>query len=510
MSPTVAHYGPVTPSHRAHLSARPSSKLQDSPFSDYFTDDGRSPEPHSGSAPSPEMQALLIRLNRLPAQLIRGERDNESEMVAIVGRKVAEMEAQLSSVHAQTRLPVELEDSGLFMEEDADEDEEEDGKASAPSRHDTPTHDDVFNPAVTEENRKAEHDFLLLEAQRILGSVRKAEENLRKRHAELQELNERYVSQVEEISTQLDALDSERDSFVTKNEELRSENATLRRDMVISNHELLWLKMQFQALKLEVRAGDEGAERLERYAPQLKEDIQAVKRERLARRWKAWEEDWKDVERRLGRRKRRYNNLTTDEEQELGADDEFADADYEEEDGWRVEKVTEEGGKTQRIVLTRISLDAGETIEEELSTVDEDAVVESIEEDDGVDETSELSLDIDLVAVESTLDSFPWKPTYEDQSTQTDAPGSSSNSTSTSSWILANAEGASDDEQNEEDECAITTSPPSEADFERFSDDDTSEYEEEIVLRSSSPVTRTAWQELWTGLTHLAGMGEGD
>jgi hypothetical protein len=60
------------------------------------------------------------------------------------------------------------------------------------------------------------------------------------------------------------------------------------------------------------------------------------------------------------------------------------------------------------------------------------------------------------------------------------------------------------------DECAITTSPSSEADFEEGTED---EEAEEATSKNSGSLeevkssgARSAWQELWTGLTHLAGM----
>lgn len=407
------------------------------------------------------------------------------------------------------------------MEEDGDAEDEE-ARSSVTSRHDTPTHDDVFNPLVTDENRKAEHDFLLLEAQRILGSVRKAEESLRKRHAELRQLNETYITQVEEINTQLTVLETERENSASTNKGLRNDNVALKREMAVSGHELLWLKMQFQALKLEVRAGDAGAERLTQYAPQLRDDIQSVKRERFARRWKAWEDDWQDVERRLGRRRRRYDSFAAAEEDVAGGvvEDTIGD---EESGGWVLDKVTEQDGKMQRIVLTRVLSHHSQDVadedpssaeeEEDATVIIEEGIIESIEEESpepnsGEDPSSPptLLLVTDLPTIETFPSLSPRPPTsYEDTATQT--PTSAPSLTSTSSWVFAEADTGAGAE-DAEDECAITTSPPSEVDVDEFSDEEatTPRLDAKRETGPGSPGLRTAWQELWTGLTHLAGM----
>ncbi|KAK5175031.1 uncharacterized protein LTR77_000167 [Saxophila tyrrhenica] len=519
---TSSSRGPVTPSMK-----RPDSKLQDSPFSDYFTDDGRSPTPNNASsAPSPETQQLLVRLGRLQSQLMRGESENERETVAIVGRKVQEMEGLLDSVHSQTRPPVELEDSGLFMEED--EEDEEDEEEEAKDDNETPlanakaqqhTSDDIFTP----ENRQAEHDFLILEAQRVLTSMRKLESNLRTRHADLEELHTRYTTHVSEVETRLDTLEEEAESLISNNETLKTENAALKQDLRFDQTELLWLKMQLKVIEAEVQASEDGARRLEGYAPELREEIQDVKRERVAEMIRRWEGDWEVVRRRMRGRRRVYD-VFADEVDVEGSDEDEEEV-GEGEMNWQLSTAKHSDGRLHSITITRSS-----------ANTDEDSTDDVDEPSDEPPQPSEPTLSIasNLLVIETAPTAPPPAPPfiYADQATQTSrpqSPASSASARSTSSWLFASeyqadhsplpgpGPGAGAGDRGGE-ECAITTASEAEEDSESY------EFDDGYGATASGGKggkkgggegggkggVKTAWQELWAGLTSLAGLEVGE
>ncbi len=517
MSNTMARSGydpPVTPSHHTH-SSRPTSKLQDSPFSDYFTDDGRSPESSStGSAPSPETQQLLVRLNRLQSQLMHGERENERETVAVMENKVREMEGLMDSVHAQTRLPVELEDSGLFMEEDEEDDEEEAKDTETPVaegefRSQMQPSEDPFSPIA--EERQAEHDFLILEAQRVLGSMQKVEQNLRTRHAELRELNDRYSSHAEEVDRRLESLETETEALETDNQTLKTENEALKQDLGFDQTELLWLKMQLKTLEVEVTSSEDGARRLEVYAPELRDEIQDVKRERVAEQMRRWEVDWVDVRKRMKGRRRAYDVFALEEDEEAESEEDGDDASK----GWLLSMVKNDDGELQSITITRVATDSGEAAddndndetadieddepeEEQLSFAEHMFIIDNSPTAEPEPEDQPLSLASNLPVIETVPidpESTPER-IYSDQATPCDSR--------TSSWLFADEYQADHSIVPGPDDCAITTSSE---DSEGYEFDDDADVGKGVVEPTK---TKSAWQELWSGLSNLAGLGEED
>ncbi|KAK3680387.1 hypothetical protein LTR37_021264 [Vermiconidia calcicola] len=553
----MAPYAPTTPSRKTHTSSHPSSKLEDSPFSDYFTDDGRSSNEHAYHAPSPETQQLLVRLSRLQSSLMRGERENEQQTIDMLARKVGEMEEQLSSVHAQTRLPAELEDSGLFMEdEDEDEEQVKDETPSATSVATAQRYEGSSDGAervdsvVIAENQRAESDYLYLEAQKILENVTV----LHKRQDELKNLIDQYQS-TQETS------DREHEILKTSNETLKTENEALRSDLGFDQTELLWLRLQFKALGVEVQVSDVAALQLEDYAPGIKGDIQQVKRERIRDEMERWDCDWVDVYARMGKRRRKYGILGPHEDQDGSVEDSG-------EAQWQLKVVKGgEGNRVQSITITRLDEEGrpfgcegaesiGEDEEEakeqlamtaQLQTVETTPVV--IPPMDEISRPERLTLSSDLEVVETTpfepaqttqteeakeqlsmiaqlqtvettpipipIEEGPPKPeqltlaahleavdttpceaaeTYTHNSTQTEA---------TYSWLFDDEEGHADPDKGE-DYCAITTSEE-----DNFSDDGTEVGDDEDASSLGYPL-KTAWQELWHGLANLAGMGKED
>jgi len=295
--PTMSMPGPglMTPAkERSH--SQFDARLQDSPFSDYFTDDARSIEyTTSGAsydAPSTETQQLLVRLSKLQAHLMRAG-DSEQDALNIVERKIGEIDDELNALHSQTRRPAELDDSGLFSDVESPLE-----KAGASARQDSAasghtgldgTCDIPEEPECTPESKQAELDYQVVEAQRVLENVTKAQEELRKRHAELVELNDDYASQIADHEQEI--------------EQLRSENETLKSDLGFDHSELLFLKLQMKALQVEVES--------------LEDDDPAGKRAergRIMEEMDRWRSDWHDVERRVKRRSSRHRSVSAGDE----------------------------------------------------------------------------------------------------------------------------------------------------------------------------------------------------
>ncbi|KAK4555697.1 hypothetical protein LTR86_007450 [Recurvomyces mirabilis] len=231
MPSTATMSGPLTPAKQI---ARFSDAmgLRDSPFSDYFTDDARSIEHNFDGAayemPSSQTQQMLVRLNKLQAQLMRAGEDG-GDALNIVGRKL------------------KLDDSGLFMDDD------DEPAATTPARASTAEAyfgglDGAVEEAeddVTPEEKAAERDYQLVEAQRVLDNVTRAQEELRKRHAELVQLNDDRAVQIEDYQQEV--------------ERLRSENESLKSDLGVDHNELLFLKLQLKSPEVgeEEETGDQ-------------------------------------------------------------------------------------------------------------------------------------------------------------------------------------------------------------------------------------------------------------
>ena len=474
----VNRHAPVTPA-KSMNSSRPSSKLQDSPFSDYFTDDARSTTEYS--VPSSETQQLLVRLSKLQSQLMRGEDGiSERDTLHIVERKMSEIEVQLNALHSQTRMPPELEDSGLFMEEEEEEDPEfkeetPNGRPYASPMQVEGGVAELLTPPVTAENKQAEHDFLLLKAQQALESVSKAQEQLRQRHVELRELNDAHIYETEERDRQIEAL--------------KSENEALKSDLGFDHSELLFLNLQFKALEIDVGALNDEAASEE--SQETVTEASETKRDRILQEMEQWRSDWEDVDGRMKRRRTRYGVLSAKGKRDSNASA-FGMGNDEEGD-WRLDTVVREHGSVQSISMRRVNgqqppsgLDgAADAVPEPKPARDIEASAEHNSGQQGIADS---------------------KATYTHTSTQTGSVPPS--------WLLSHEiDQDAAEEAFHEDDCAITTSSEDNDTSSTFSEDERDEVDDEEDTPTSSSVTssspnKTAWQDLWEGLASLAGVKE--
>jgi hypothetical protein len=480
-----ASAAPYTPSKHVTLDA---AKLHDSPFSDYFTDDARSISlSASGAAydaPSTETQAMLVRLNKLQAQLMRsGEEEGGEEALGIVERKMSEIEREIGALHSQTR--ISIDDSGLFLEEEEspapfarDERAKEDGVGYFGRRRDSGTEQDED---VTPEHRQAEQDFQLVEAQRVLENVTRAQEELRRRHAELVELNDAHVLQIEEREAEL--------------ERLRGENEALRSDLGFDHSELLFLKLQLKGLEVELDEAHEDRG----ITSQIREDSKRRKRGRILEEMEKWRSDWHDVDARFRRRRSRYGVLSADgRDRTLASELDAKDSEME-EGQWQLETVKKSSSGGRRVDSITIR-----RLESEYAGSGVDGAAD---ERKGEEQAAAEKADVKEPKKEPRTQMHDsGMKSYSNHSTQTNAlPPTSEQASQTDLSFPPHISNSplEEDEGDLDDECAITTSPATP----EQGLSPVIQPLEGVLRQLPIPEVKTAWRELWEGLSELAGMG---
>ncbi|KAI7285091.1 hypothetical protein KC345_g1938 [Hortaea werneckii] len=287
-------------------------RLQDSPFSDYFTDDARSEDTSAGKSSrysgvdggagawlSEEGQDLLARLGRLQTRVMQAEEGEQEGVRRIVERKVQELELELEDWYRRPG-SAELEDSGFI-----DEEGEEAGGASEAVEglglhgvSERPEREDVEQEDASLQKVDSESDLQLSEARQILENVTKAQEELRQRHTELRLLNDQHLEQLENNESEI--------------ETLRSENESLRSDLGFDHSELLFLKLQMKAIEVEVEDLDKPASQSQKLANHGQHGEKNVRRGQILQEMDQWRNDWQDVNGRLKRRLSRYGVLSAD------------------------------------------------------------------------------------------------------------------------------------------------------------------------------------------------------
>ncbi|KAK4964284.1 hypothetical protein LTR28_003877 [Elasticomyces elasticus] len=245
---------PSTPVHPRRSIGDYDPPSQDSPFSDYFSSSTPSvTTPWPGSAPT---HKLLLRLNVLGAQILRHSHGvYATEMLML---KLQELEDMLHAPEAQTRMPADMADSGLFMEDDEPEVDvsaqaaEVDHHATVdPSTLSVGLDDTVHTPNTTAqdgtpaESKDTVNDRFLLEAQTVLARITTANADLRLRHKELKQIHEINLVRVEKQKQKMHLL--------------RSENKALRSDLTVAHSELLSLKRELKAVEAQIDTLDNSA-----------------------------------------------------------------------------------------------------------------------------------------------------------------------------------------------------------------------------------------------------------
>jgi hypothetical protein len=492
---TVSYDGPPRTPAKTTMHRRHSSTIQDSPFSDYFTDDARSLE--SQTTPTSETQHLLVRLNKLQSQLMRG--DNAPEMLNIVGRRVDEIESEVERLPSHDCFPEEMEEE---MEEQFFTERERDvllssrpGSKRQPNRPNPLGIDGV--PQIDEDEinwDKERQEKLLTEAQTALHFLTEAQEQLRQRHQELVNLNEEHSLDMEEKEMEV--------------ERLRSENESLKSDLGFDHSELLFLELQLKSLEVECEDS--------MYHPKL---------ERLQRQMENWRDDWRDVEARFKKRRARYGVAGNSDR---SIRDSTAGVERDDDDNpqdWKVDIQKQGTKRVNSLTIRRVSResDSEEQDQERKDSAKEEAPTPTKAHVADLDSTpkprsSEQQQQRQQKPQHQQLNQKT--PTYTSQATQTTPPPSPS----VSPVPLAEALGLNGAFSPGVDDCAITTSPSSVADSdeedegEEEEEEQTEEVETEKQLQTITPPARdarneqkrTALRELWSGLTDWAGLGDDD
>jgi hypothetical protein len=489
---TVSYDGPPRTPAKTNMHRRHSSTIQDSPFSDYFTDDARSLE--SQTTPTSETQHLLVRLNKLQSQLMRG--DNAPEMLNIVGRRVDEIESEVERLPSHDCFPEEMEEEmeeGFFTERERDV-----LLSSRPGSKRQPNSSNALGidgvPQINEDEvnwDKARQEKLLNEAQTALHFLTEAQEQLRQRHQELVNLNEEHSLDMEEKEMEV--------------ERLRSENESLKSDLGFDHSELLFLELQLKSLEVECEDS--------MYHPKL---------ERLQRQMENWRDDWRDVEVRFKKRRARYGVAAHSDQ---SVRDSTTGAERDDDDNpqdWKVDIQKQGTKRVNSLTIRRVSResDSEEQDQERKDSAKEEAPTPTKAHAADLDSTpkprsSEQQHQQQKQQKPQHLNQPPTKPTsYTSQATQTTPPPSPS----VSPVPLAEALGLNGAFSPGVDDCAITTSPSSVADSdEEDEEEDENESEEQLQVAKTPPVRdarteqkRTALRELWSGLTDWAGLGDDD
>ena len=462
---------PSTPSRDSDSSQwRVASNLQDSPFSDYFTDDAR-----SETEMSSETQQMVSRLHRLQAKLVRDERRSEKSSMNLVGKRLDALEGELRRAELHARASGQSEDSVLFtgiMEEE----EEEKYRANITPSGATDDGDSKMKPQP--ESQSAEQDHLIELAQQVMTNVTEAHEQLEMRQAEINAMNESFASQLEEHSRQVEAL--------------RSENEGLRLDIQMDYSELLFLKLQFKTLEYEVDRFIDGLEGRRPQDPRLQS---GRSRNETLQDLDHWRKDWGEVDGRMRRRRishgvlspvaKRHRYTPYDGEADIGT---CGDSD------WELETVEKSVGRRVESITIRRTAGSRDPPTRDATPRNDDQA-----------------------NADAPRESLPQpKPAYSHRAMQTCLPPISTHGTQTSAADLPHPFTDTENLVERELDCAITSS----------SEDDDSVYSAGIgeadVLSSTTSVAggseqgsaedsplRVAWLDLWEGLSNMAGMGEG-
>ncbi|KAK4634114.1 hypothetical protein CLAFUW4_00583 [Fulvia fulva] len=501
---------PHTPAKKG---LRRNSSLQHSPFSDYFTDEARSIDSASvhSNAPSMETKQLLVRMNILQSQLMRNHSDASREAISIVGRKLGEIELELNSLHSHKRSHAEL-DSGVFMD-----DEESDTKSTTPHSRQVSMHSSYalsFDGAMhlpaqpeTLEQYKAERDWFVLRMQDLVDGLTTAQSELSKRYVEVRELNERHNAEMEEREMQL--------------EQLRSENEGLRSDLGFEYSELLFLKLQMKSMEVDVDAlsEDSAFKSLQPWAQQTRRE----RKNGILSEMDRWRSDWQDVNSRFKRRRSKYG-VTPARRDSVSTCSEISGSG---EADWQLETVKEGKGRVTSLTIRRTpsgsqdvdSKDFAEATRESTSTntaqteqsfpKDTPTDLEGHNHTQGVSEPqiaektyvyTERGTQTKLEVEENESQD---EEQEEDDLFEATAPEAENQLGAEEYLGGEDAETREEDENEDEDDCAITTSS-----------EDTYDVEEEDDVQIEEPITsvrpKSAWQELWSSLHNLSGLGDED
>lgn len=365
---------PATPLRSPHLASNNFNNLrfQNSPFSDYFTDDSKSVDHNAPYHPSDPAQKLLLRLNNLGGDILRlGLQDDSlSEfneklctLEAMVndggfsdagssiedrdrrnsfpGRLYAEDHSQGHEARERILSPEHSNKSRMSNVWMADACEYADGftQTTDVSKHGlaiayatsaTQTEDEVSKD-MTESSvwinnyahvsTQTTDDRLVADLQEVVERLAKANDSLRQRYDQSKEVCDTQSVQIEELTTQLMTV--------------KSENDSLKQDLGFDHSELLFLKLQLQALEVQ------------------KENYDHNNHVLLAEDFAQWKADWDSVDARL-RSRRQKNRVTSADIKDFPTLETEAPTNLEDQGNWQLETRKHQHGRVKSITLKRV------------------------------------------------------------------------------------------------------------------------------------------------------------
>ncbi|KAK7533771.1 uncharacterized protein J3D65DRAFT_604830 [Phyllosticta citribraziliensis] len=264
--------------------------LHDSPFSDYYTDSS----PVLSAQTTKTQNALVNRLSQLAVQFTR--QDVPQDVAHHVQATLDHIYALFTVPDTQTRQPADMEDSGLFIDEDS----------PCPSKtcYDPPatTGDDDQDDGVHEE------------LDDVYGNMLKMSRELRQTFAGLQDnehtLMEDLVDSMEEgetlrmentdlrsklklVQRQADLLGEQVNGLRAKNQMVTAENHNLREDLHHEFNQLLNLRLHLIEIEFECARTLPGRER----------------NDALAKSISRWRDEWDTLSQHFQRRSEQYSRI---------------------------------------------------------------------------------------------------------------------------------------------------------------------------------------------------------
>lgn len=514
---------PATPLRSPHLASNNFNNLrfQNSPFSDYFTDDSKSVDHNAPYHPSDPAQKLLLRLNNLGGDILRLGLQDDS--LSEFNEKLCTLEAMVndggfsdagSSIEERDRrnsFPGRLytEDhsqgheardrilspehsnksrmSNVWMAhacEYADgftqtTEESKHGLAIAYATSATQTEDEVSKDMdessvwinnYADVSTQTTDDRLVADLQEVVERLAKANDSLRQRYDQSKEVCDTQSVQIEELTTQLMTV--------------KSENDSLKQDLGFDHSELLFLKLQLQALEVQ------------------KENYDHNNHVLLAEDFAQWKADWDSVDARL-RSRRQKNRVTSADIKDFPSLETEAPIKPEDQGNWQLETRKHQHGRVKSITLKRV--DEAEAQTEEGALIDShfdipaSPVVNTVYFEQST-QTEEVPLKDHEISTPVT------------QGTQTDGEPSFSNSEIKSQYtepieivqIEHEVSDGLEDEIEEEttESQASRQSPCCEKEHLCAACGEKFDYSSE----DDEPNSKTPWQELCDGLVAFAGM----
>jgi hypothetical protein len=346
---------PATPLRSPHMASNNFNNLrfQGSPFSDYFTDDAKSVDHDAPYHPSDPAQKLLLRLNNLGGDILRLGLQDDS--LAEFNEKLCVLEAMVNDGgYSDEGSLTEERDrrssfTGRFYNDDHSQGHEARDRLLSPEHSNksrlsavwmadaceyadtfTQTEEEAIKDMAessvwinnyAESSTQTTDDGLVADLQEVVERLAKANESLRQRYDQSKDVCDTQAVQIEELATQLMTV--------------KSENDSLKQDLGFDHSELLFLKLQLQALEVQ------------------KENYDHNNHVLLAEDFVQWKADWDSVDARL-RSRRQKNRVTSADIKDLPSLDNETNIRPEDQGNWQLETRKHRHGRVHSITLKRL------------------------------------------------------------------------------------------------------------------------------------------------------------